>query len=121
VAARRPVLREHDSLVLGFGDAPVRHQAAGIELNLIPSTLSLGVPGLNFGMMTSATINSVVIWNRTDCCSDRLSDYWVFISNTPFSVTDTPATLRSRAATFSSHQTSAPNAFTTLPVGVSGR
>ena len=34
VAARRPMLREHDSLVLGFGDAPVRHQAAGIELNL---------------------------------------------------------------------------------------
>jgi hypothetical protein len=34
LAARRPVLDEHDSLVLGFGDAPVRDQAAGIELNL---------------------------------------------------------------------------------------
>jgi len=45
----------------------------------------------------SATINSVAVWNRTDCCGDRLSDYWVFVSNTPFSATDTPATLQSRA------------------------
>src|ERR1039458_936196 len=34
LAARRTMLGEHHSLVLGFGNAPVRHQAAGIELNL---------------------------------------------------------------------------------------
>src|ERR1017187_6137794 len=34
LAARAPEIDEHDSLVLGFGDAPVRDQAAGIELNL---------------------------------------------------------------------------------------
>ena len=38
---------------------------------------------------SSATISSITIWNRTDCCSDRLSDYWVFVSNTPFLSTDT--------------------------------
>jgi hypothetical protein len=26
---------------------------------------------------------AIEIWNRTDCCSDRLSDYWVMISETP--------------------------------------
>jgi hypothetical protein len=57
----------------------------------------------------SATINSVVIWNRTDCCGSRLSDYWVFVSNTPFLPTDTPATLQNRPGTFSSHQTAPPN------------
>ena len=70
----------------------------------------------------SATINSVVVWNRTDCCGDRLSDYWVFISNTPFGATDTPATLQSRAGTYSSHQTSAPSPSTAIAFGgVSGR
>ena len=45
----------------------------------------------------SATVNSIVVWNRTDCCSTRLSDYWVFVSDTPFAPTDTPATLQNRA------------------------
>ena len=36
------------------------------------------------GSGCTATIGSVVIWNRMDCCSDRLSDYWVFVSNTAF-------------------------------------
>jgi hypothetical protein len=69
----------------------------------------------------SATVNSVVIWNRTDCCSARLTDYWVFISNTPFLATDTPTTLQNRAGTFASHQTSAPNPSATIAAGVQGR
>jgi hypothetical protein len=63
----------------------------------------------------SATVSSVVIWNRTDCCGARLSDYWVFISDTPFLATDTPATLQNRAGTFAFHQTSAPNPSVTIP------
>jgi len=66
---------------------------------------------------SSATINSITIWNRTDCCGTRLSDFWVFVSNTPFLATDTPATLQNRAGTFASHQTSAPNPSTTINVG----
>src|SRR5450755_93689 len=34
LAAWRSMLGQHDSLLLGFGDAPVSDQAAGIELNL---------------------------------------------------------------------------------------
>ena len=64
-----------------------------------------------------ATVNAVTIWNRTDCCGDRLSDYWVFVSNTPFGPTDTPATLWSRAGTWSSHQTSQPNPSITIQTG----
>jgi hypothetical protein len=33
LGAWRPVLGQHDSLLLGFGDAPVSDKAAGIELN----------------------------------------------------------------------------------------
>jgi hypothetical protein len=50
-----------------------------------------------------------------------LSDYWVFVSNTPFLATDTPAALSNRAGTFASHQTSAPNPSITIPVGMQGR
>ena len=67
-----------------------------------------------------ATINGVAIWGRTDCCSDRLGDYWVFVSSTPFAATDTPATLQTRAGTWSSHQTLAPNPFTIVLPGVQG-
>ena len=48
---------------------------------------------------TSEAIDSVVVWNRTDCCSERLKDYWVFVSDTPFGPADTPAALRNRAGT----------------------
>ncbi len=69
----------------------------------------------------SASVSSVVVWNRTDCCGSRLNDYWVFVSNTPFLNSDTPATLQNRAGTFSSHQTTAPNPSTSIPVGTQGR
>jgi hypothetical protein len=69
----------------------------------------------------SATVSSVVVWNRTDCCGTRLNDFWVFISNTPFLPSDTPATLQNRAGTFANHQTSAPNPSTTIMAGVQGR
>jgi hypothetical protein len=70
----------------------------------------------------SAPIGSIVIWNRTDCCSVRLHDYWVFVSNTPFSPTDTPASLKNRAGTWSSHQTAVPNPSNKITTaGASGR
>jgi len=69
----------------------------------------------------TAAVSSVVVWNRTDCCGTRLNDYWVFISDTPFLATDTPATLQGRAGTFSSHQMSVPNPSTTITAGAQGR
>jgi hypothetical protein len=63
---------------------------------------------------SSRSISSIVIWNRMDCCASRLSDYWVFVSDMPFLVSDTPATLQNRAGTFASHQTTAPNPSTTV-------
>jgi hypothetical protein len=69
----------------------------------------------------STAVTSIVIWNRTDCCGSRLGDYWVFVSDTPFLPTDTPTTLQNRAATFSSHQTAAPNPSTTIAPFAQGR
>ena len=73
-------------------------------------------------LSASETIGSIVIWNRTDCCSNRLADYWVFVSDTPFRAPDTPAQLQHRAATWSSHQTAIPNPSVKIPAaGAHGR
>jgi hypothetical protein len=37
-------------------------------------------------------IQLVKLWNRTDCCADRLSNLYVFISNTPFTSNDPEVT-----------------------------
>jgi subtilisin family serine protease len=70
---------------------------------------------------SSASITSVAVWNRTDCCADRLSDYWVFVSDTPYNAGDTPATLQGRAGTWSTHQIGAPSPLSTITLGAQGR
>lgn len=70
----------------------------------------------------SAAIDSIVIWNRTDAVSERLADYWVFVSDRPFAASDTPVALQRRAGTSSSHQAVAPNPATTIRTnGIRGR
>jgi hypothetical protein len=32
-------------------------------------------------------LNSIKLWNRVDCCQERLSNFYVFVSNTPFQYT----------------------------------
>jgi len=44
----------------------------------------------------SQPIGSVRIWGRTDCCQDRLSDFWLLISETPFPDNATATELRGR-------------------------
>ncbi|MBP7689261.1 MAG: discoidin domain-containing protein, partial [Thermoflexales bacterium] len=34
------------------------------------------------------SLTQIVLWNRTDCCSDRLSNFRVFVSTDPFTSTD---------------------------------
>lgn len=79
-------------------------------------------PWWQVDLLASVPLQSIAIWNRTDCCGDRLRDYWVFVSDTPFGPTDTPATLRGRGGTWSSHQVDAPLPFTRIPAaGARGR
>lgn len=41
-------------------------------------------PWWEVNLGTSADIDHVNIWNRTDCCGERLHDFWVFIAQHPF-------------------------------------
>jgi hypothetical protein len=70
----------------------------------------------------STGIDSIVVWNRTDCCLSRLSDYWVFVSDDPFDPADTPRSLCHRPRTWNNHQTRDPNPSTRLRTeGTKGR
>ncbi|MFF9754558.1 alpha-L-fucosidase [Streptomyces sp. NPDC014344] len=69
----------------------------------------------------SVPIGRVALWNRTDCCAARLSDYWVFVSDTPFDTSLTPEQQAARPGVRSRHQTTTAGTPTTLTVGTSGR
>jgi len=38
-------------------------------------------------------IDAIEIWNRTDAAPDRLDDFYVFVSDTPFASTDLSETI----------------------------
>jgi hypothetical protein len=66
-------------------------------------------------------VAGVNLWNRTDCCADRDSDYWVFVSATPFDHSLTPTQQAAQPGVWSSHQTGTVGRPTRLPVAASGR
>lgn len=42
----------------------------------------------------SSQIDHLILWNRKDCCGQRLSSFWVFVSDSPFPNGDAAALLR---------------------------
>lgn len=66
------------------------------------------------------SVGTIELWNRTDCCSDRLRDFYVFASDTPFTSTDPEAT-KDQPGVWSSHRTAAAGERLTLPVGLDAR
>jgi hypothetical protein len=63
----------------------------------------------------STKVDSLVIWNRTDFGSERLKNYWVFVSDTPFDSSDNPTTLKDKMGVWSSFQASTPCPSTRIP------
>ncbi|MEX1208150.1 MAG: discoidin domain-containing protein [Acidimicrobiia bacterium] len=65
-------------------------------------------------------IDHVVLWNRTDCCSERLQKFHVFVSDTPFEVKDIKNTQTQPGVSDFYHQDAA-NRKTVVPVNRTGR
>lgn len=89
--------------------------------NSLSHTQKEAHPWWEVDLGASANIDSIMIWNRSDSFRERLSDYWVFVSDAPFAPTDTPAILQGRPGTWSGHQTAAPNPSSEIPVDTLGR
>ena len=64
---------------------------------------------------------NINLFNRSDCCGDRVSDYWVFVSTTPFNTALTPAQQATQPGVWSSHQTGQAGRPSTIPADTTGR
>jgi hypothetical protein len=54
-------------------------------------------PWIEIDLGESENIDHIIVWNRTDCCSDRLKNYWIFISDKPFQSGDKPNSVKAQA------------------------
>jgi hypothetical protein len=120
LAVRRPATQSSSLNSASGADAAVDGNTDGNFLHgSVSSTDRESGAWWQVDLGSSKTIGSIAIWNRTDCCPSRLSDYWVFLSDTPFIPTDTPDTLQHRPGTWKSHQTLAPDPSTTIATSIS--
>ena len=65
-------------------------------------------------------IGELRIWNRSDCCSNRLREFWIFASSTPFD-SDDPDVLKGRPGVWSRFVDAAGGYPSSLNLGVNGR
>lgn len=68
----------------------------------------------------SRSVGSIKLWNRTDCCSDRLRQFYIFASDPPFTSTD-PQTTAGQSGVWSSYQSAAVGTSLTLTIGRTAR
>jgi hypothetical protein len=68
----------------------------------------------------SYPIDRIALFNRSDCCADRLADYYVFVSDEPFASTSLSDTL-AQPGVWSQHETDQAGRPTVIDVSRSGR
>ncbi|GAA1717774.1 hypothetical protein GCM10009809_12130 [Isoptericola hypogeus] len=69
---------------------------------------------------SSQDIGSIAVWNRTDCCADRLRDFQVLVSDEPF-VSGSLDEVLAQPGVWSHHVTAQPGPVTQMDVGRGGR
>lgn len=64
-------------------------------------------------------VNSVQVWNRSDCCGERLSDFYLLVSDVPFQSTDLSTTISQPGVSsyYMAGQAGRPTTFTTNRTG----
>ena len=66
------------------------------------------------------SIGNISVWNRTDCCGSALTNFYVFVSDVPFTSTDLTAT-QNQSGVWSSNVPGQGGTPTTLAVNRTGR
>ncbi len=77
-------------------------------------------PYWELNLQSVYNIDEIKIWNRTDAASYRLKNYYVFVSNVPFTSAD-PLVLKNDPNNWYSYQTVTAGSPTVIPVGRTGR
>jgi hypothetical protein len=108
-----------------FGGLPTRAVDGDTNGNFTNNSVSHSdqtlQPWLQIDLGAVSTLSSVNVWNRTDCCPERLNDFWVFTSATPFDTTLTPQQQAAQPGVWSSHRTGPAPQVTTVAPGVPAR
>lgn len=73
---------------------------------------------VDFGVVR--TLNEIRVWNRTDCCSQRLSDFYVFASAVPFASND-PSVLARDPNVTSARVSAVPEPMVSVPIAADAR
>jgi predicted small integral membrane protein len=71
-------------------------------------------------MGASRTIDRIVVWNRQDCCAERLASFWILVSETPFPQEPVPVA-RAGAQVWRHQHPGAAGRETRVQVGTRGR
>ncbi|MBB5855546.1 GDSL-type esterase/lipase family protein [Amycolatopsis umgeniensis] len=69
----------------------------------------------------AAAIDTLELWNRTDCCAERLTGFRVFVSPEPLDPAVPPEEQAKRPGVWSSHHSGPAGALTILKPGTTGR
>ncbi|WP_344246647.1 glycosyl hydrolase family 95 catalytic domain-containing protein [Isoptericola hypogeus] len=86
----------------------------------VTHTASQNQPWWQVDLGSSQPIGEIAVWNRTDCCSDRLSDYYVFVSENPITARTVEEVL-AQPGVEAYHQQGTAGSPTRIPGDVSGR
>jgi hypothetical protein len=65
----------------------------GFYSNSVTHTVTGAQDWWQVDLASSYSLETIKIWNRTDCCGERLSNFYVFVSDLPFSSYDLTTTL----------------------------
>lgn len=60
--------------------------------NSVTHTATQTQPWWQVDLQSVTTIENINVWNRTDCCGEALSNFYVFVSDNPFTATDVAST-----------------------------
>jgi hypothetical protein len=88
--------------------------------NSVTHTVVENQPWWQVDLATIHFIQTVHLWNRTDCCGEALTDFYVFVSDEPFVSTDVGA-LQSQSGVTSYHISGTGGVPTAIAVGRTGR
>ncbi len=78
-----------------FASRAVDGNTDGVFANLsVSSTTATSIqPYWEVDLQASYPLSEIKIWNRSDCCTTRLADFFIMVSDQPFSTTNLQTTL----------------------------
>ncbi|MBD0836064.1 galactose-binding domain-containing protein [Aestuariibaculum suncheonense] len=87
----------------------------------VAHTLSEFQPWWQVDLGNLADITNIKLYNRTDCCADRMTNYYVLVSENPFQASETLIDILTRSDVYEFYQTSQMGRPTSISINQKGR